>query len=143
MSEAPAKRWGYTRKIAIVTLTATAAYIAMVRAFPDSRQDLVDLSFAVPIIYVLAVFGVSLVTVLKPVRNRRTQQAIRGVLEGALLAYSWVVFVYFLNDSSQRTDSVFRWATFYVGLMLTGPLFSSLGAIAHLLYDAVSPRHHS
>ena len=91
----------------------------------------------------MAVFGVSLATVLKPVSNGRTEQAIRGVLEGALLAYSWVVFVYFLNDPSQRTDGVFRWVIFYVGLLLTGPLFSSLGAIAHVLYEAVSRRRHS
>ena len=95
---------------------------------------------AVPILYLVAILGLALFTAIKPCSGRWITQGARGILEGALLSYAFTTFTYFSTETSQRTDGTFRWGTLYVGLLLTGPLFCSVGAAVHLLIKAVRLR---
>jgi hypothetical protein len=139
MVEAPANVGGYTRTIAIVAFVATLAYIGL-GVIPDLSEFDLDFTTAIPIAYLFAVFGLSLAAALAPARGCWSKQVLRGIFEGALVAYALVAFVYFSHEPSQRTDGTFRWGTFYVGLLMTGPLFSSVGAAAHLLVEALRRR---
>lgn len=129
----------YSRVVALATLLATGIYVGLV-VIPDiprfSKEDLTsDYTQMVPLIYLATMLLLSVRTLLKPPKNRLAQQVMRGVLEGGLLAYLFISVVYFRSDPAGRGDGTFRWGTFYVGLLLTGPLFSALGAALRLIYD--------
>jgi hypothetical protein len=128
------------RSMAFLALMASAFYAGLV-VVPDflgaNLAAIFDPLLTIVRLYVVAIFLLSIAILQKSARTRRSQLTIRGILEGALVAYALCGAYYVLQAPQHDTDGAFHRTALYVGLALLGPLLSGLGAAVHLL----APRH--
>ena len=132
---------GYMRTIAFLAIIATSSYAGLV-VVPDFFEakfaDVVDPTQAIPRLYLLAIFVLSLSVLQKPAKSRRSRLAIRGILEGAIIAYVLIAIICYMRVPDHSTDATFHWAALYLTLCVIGPLFSALGAAAYLCFPSIS-----
>ena len=134
-------KW-YTLGLAILALVASVLYfaLAVIPEFPTlTRADLNDFTIMLPLAYAALIFTLALLVMTIPPSGVVPLHAIRGVLEGALVAYA-IISAFFLCQPEAWSDGTFRWIALYVGLLYTGPILSGLFAAAHVLYAALYVR---
>jgi hypothetical protein len=129
------------RTIAFVAIIASSCYAGLV-IVPDflgaTIADLIDPVQMLARLYLLAIFLLSLSLLQKPARSSRSRLAIRGVLEGAVIAYLLIAVICFLRVSDHETDARFHWVVLYATLGALGPLFSAIGAAAYVYFPSMA-----
>jgi hypothetical protein len=145
MNEGSQRRIGYTRALAIITLIPSAIWFCLmgIPILSELNKEWYDLTNMVPLAYWLATTSLAVRTVVRPPIGLLKQHAIRGILEGAIIAYGWTCFLFLSTDSKQWSDGTFRWAVFCVYFFMAGLFISTLGAVLHLAYAAIQRRSAS
>ncbi|MBX9654431.1 hypothetical protein K2Y11_12520 [bacterium] len=87
----------------------------------------------IPPVYTTAIFALSVYCLVQSIQSTLIRQLLAGLFEGSLILAAVVLFYYFKEDPSVRTDGEFHWTTLYVGVASFALKFTAIVVVNRTL----------
>lgn len=132
----------YTRVASLIVLVPSAVWGATIGAMilRDIQKEWHDLTLMTPLLFWLVTSATAVLVAINPPGGRVKDHAVRGVLEGTLLAYAWSGFIFLSTNPQQWSDGTFLWIAWMLSFCAAGLIFCSAGAAIHVAYAVLRQR---